>query len=174
MKKQIEAIFLDGRIFAEASDFTRELFDKSRIGAKSEKKFQYTLTEALYLIEKDKIILKSNGRKMTFDSLLKKAKKLEGNFWTKFIVFKDLRNRGYIVKTALKFGADFRVYDKGIKPGKDHAKWIVYPVKESDTLTWYEFSAKNRVAHTTRKNLLIGIVDEESDVTYYEISWTRP
>ena len=74
----------------------------------------------------------------------------------------------------MKFGADFRVYDKGIKPGEDHAKWIVYPVKESDAITWYEFSAKNRVAHSTKKNLLIGVVDGEGDVTYYEISWKRP
>ena len=85
-----------------------------------------------------------------------------------------MRNRGYIIKTALKFGADFRVYDRGVKPGEDHAKWIVYPVHESSTLTWYEFSAKNRVAHSTRKKLLVGCVDEESDVTYWEIAWKRP
>ena len=85
-----------------------------------------------------------------------------------------MRNRGYIVKTALKFGADFRVYDRGVKPGDDHAKWIMYPVSESSMLTWYEFSAKNRVAHSTRKKLLIAIVDEEGDCTYYSISWTRP
>ena len=85
-----------------------------------------------------------------------------------------MRDRGYIVKTALKFGADFRIYDRGVKPGEDHAKWIVYPVHESESLTWYEFAAKNRVAHSTKKKLLIGIVDDEGDVTYYEIKWIRP
>ena len=78
------------------------------------------------------------------------------------------------MKTALKFGADFRVYDRGIKPGEDHAKWIVYPVNETSYLTWYEFAAKNRVAHSTKKRLLIAIVDEEGSVTYYEIRWVRP
>ncbi len=85
-----------------------------------------------------------------------------------------MRNRGYIVKTALKFGADFRVYDRGVKPGEDHAKWVVYPVNEGSTLTWHDFSAKNRVAHSTKKRLLMGIVDAENDVTYYEIRWMRP
>ena len=89
-------------------------------------------------------------------------------------MFKDIRNRGYIVKTALKFGAEFRVYDRGVKPGEDHARWIVYPVKESSTLTWHDFSAKNRVAHSTKKRLMICIVDEENDVTYYEVKWLRP
>ena len=85
-----------------------------------------------------------------------------------------MRSKGYIVKTALKFGAEFRVYDKGIKQGQDHAKWILYASKESDNLNWHDFSAKTRVAHSTKKNLLIAIVDDESDVTYYEISWIRP
>ena len=102
------------------------------------------------------------------------ASKLEKDFWVRYIVFRDMRNRGYLVKTALKFGADFRVYDRGIKPGDDHAKWILFPVSESKGFTWYTFSAMNRVAHSTRKNLLVGIVDSENDVTYYEISWTKP
>ena len=103
-----------------------------------------------------------------------KARKVEPNFWVRYGVYKDIRNRGYIIKTALKFGADFRVYDRGIKPGEDHAKWIVYPVHEGSTLTWYEFAAKNRVAHSTKKRLLMGIVDGEGDVTYYEIKWVKP
>ena len=85
-----------------------------------------------------------------------------------------MRSRGYIVKTALKFGADFRVYDRGIKPVDDHAKWILYPVHEGSVLTWHDFSAKNRVAHSTRKRLLLGIVDDENDCTFYEVSWKRP
>ena len=89
-------------------------------------------------------------------------------------MFKDLRDKGYLLKTALKFGADFRVYDKGHKPGKEHAKWILYPVSESQEMTWHDFSAKNRVAHSTKKNLLIAVVDSEGDITYYEIAWRRP
>ena len=85
-----------------------------------------------------------------------------------------MRNRGYIVKTALKFGAEFRVYDRGIKPGEDHARWILYPVHESSTSTWHEFAAKNRVAHSTKKRLLIGVVDDEGEVSYWEVRWLRP
>jgi tRNA-intron endonuclease len=87
---------------------------------------------------------------------------------------RDIRNSGYIFITALKFGADFRVYDRGVKPGEDHAKWIVYAVYEGSTLTWYEFAAKNRVAHSTRKRLLIGVVDDENSVSYWEVRWMRP
>ena len=102
------------------------------------------------------------------------ASNYDKNFLIKYAVFKDIRDRGYIIKTALKFGADFRVYERGIKPGKGHAKWVLYPVSESDDFTWHDFSAKNRVAHSTKKKLLVGVVDNEMDVTYYEIGWVRP
>ena len=85
-----------------------------------------------------------------------------------------MREKGYVVKTALKFGADFRVYEKGRRPGKSHAKWIVFADRETNKTSWQEFSAKNRVAHSTKKRLLLAIVDEESDVSYYEINWVRP
>ena len=77
--------------------------------------------------------------------LLKKFEKIDKKFKTKYFVFADMREKGYIEKTALKFGAEFRVYDKGIKPGDDHSKWVVFPVHESSSLTWHDFSAKNRV-----------------------------
>jgi tRNA-intron endonuclease len=173
--EKINAYLAGERVVTEDSDPARELFNQSRFGVMQKGKVQMTLMEALYLVEKEKIaVLDSREKEISFEKLMKKAEKAEPKIWTRFMIYKDLRNRGYIVKTALKFGADFRVYERGVKPGEDHAKWVVYPVDEAETLTWYEFAAKNRVAHSTKKRLLIGIVDEENDVTYYEIKWVRP
>ncbi len=177
MTKTIPNAILAGeRVLVEQGDIANELYDKSRFGTLLENgKLQLSLLEGFYLYEKQKILI-LDGKKKPFgyDVYLKKAQKQEHNFWIRYAVYKDLRNRGYIVKTALKFGADFRVYDRGIKPGEDHAKWIVFPVYESNTLTWYEYSAKNRVAHSTKKRLLLAIVDDEGDCTYYECKWMRP
>jgi len=172
--EKIVAEYADDRVMAAASDVVREYYDKSRYGEPLQKKFQYSLVEALYLVERGKMQILKGKKELDFDTLLKHARKYEKNFWVRYAAFKDMRNRGYIVKTALKFGADFRVYDRGVKPGDDHAKWIMYPVAESTGFSWYEFSAKNRVAHSTKKRLLIAVVDDESDVTYYSIAWTRP
>jgi len=171
----IEGVFSKEKVIAPSNDITREYYEKSRYGEPMKKdKFQYTLVEALYLLERGKMKVLFGKKELNFDDFLKKAKKLEPTFWIRYVVFGDMRNRGYILKTALKFGADFRVYDRGVKPGDDHAKWILYPVHETEAETWYNFSAKNRVAHSTRKRLLVGCVDEEGDVTYWEIKWTRP
>lgn len=174
--EKIKADFNDDRVLTEISDQARELYNQSRYGTMLENgKLQISLIEALYLIEKNKLaIFKSKNKELTSEEFIKKARKMEPNFWVRYCVFKDIRNRGYIIKTALKFGADFRVYDRGVKPGEDHARWIIYPVYEANTLTWYEFAAKNRVAHSTRKRILIAVVDEENDVSYWEVRWMRP
>ena len=175
-KQKIISELAEDKVLTEVSDASRELYNQSRYGALLDNgKIQLSLIEALYLMEKGTIeIYRSKTRKFDSESFSKKAKKLEPNFWVRYSVFKDIRNRGYIIKTASKFGADFRVYDRGVKPGEDHAKWIVYPVYEGSTMTWYEFAAKNRVAHSTRKRLLLAVVDDESDVSYWETRWLRP
>ena len=150
------------------------LYTKSCFGSLVNDNIQLSLIEALYLLEKEKIDIYERKKKLSFEEFVRKSQKREKKFWIRYCVFKDLRNRGYVVKTALKFGADFRVYDRGIKPGQDHAKWIVYPVNETSSITWFEFAAKNRVAHSTKKRLLIAVVDDENDVTYYEIRWVKP
>ncbi len=170
---KVKAIFTGESIHSNKQDaFT--LYQQSRFGEQKEGKILYSMFEALFLVEKGKMEVSEKKKKMSFDRLMEKAKILDARILTKYLVFKDMRSRGYVVKTALKFGAEFRVYNKGAKPGDEHARWILYPVRESDVLTWHDFSAKNRVAHSTKKNLLIGIVDEEGDVTYYEVKWVKP
>ena len=175
-KALVPALLTGERVITENSDEARELYNQSRFGTLIENgKVELSLLEAIYLMEKNRLAVSSDsGKLLTFEMFLKRARKAEPNFWIRYRVFRDMRNRGYIIKTALKFGADFRVYDRGVKPGEDHAKWIVFPVHEGSTLTWHEFSAKNRVAHSTKKRLLLGIVDDENDVTYYSVAWIRP
>ena len=172
-KEGFKAVLAGERVFSSARD-ALDLYSKSRFGEPEGGKVYYSLVESLYLLEKKKVEVYENKKKLTREAFIERAQKIEPQFWTRFCVFRDMRNRGYIVKTALKFGADFRVYSRGVKPCEEHAKWVLFPVYESSTLTWHEFAAKNRVAHSTKKKLLIGIVDDEGDVTYYEIAWTRP
>lgn len=171
-------VYITNNIIFSNSKEAHSLYEKSRFGEPSETKdkIQYTLSEALYLLEKEKIEVISGKKSLSKQELMNKLKRLDKKIPIKYTVFRDLRNKGYIVKTALKFGAEFRVYDKGVKPGQKekHAKWIVFTEHESSKISWHDFSAKNRVAHSTKKKLLLAIVDEESDITYYEVNWVRP
>jgi tRNA-intron endonuclease len=155
----------------ESEAFT--LYKKSNFGQPTGQKIQYSLAEALYLVEKNKIQIKKSNKTLNFEEVFRIFKRIDSRIQLKYPVFKDLRDKGYVVKTALKFGSDFRVYEKGRTPDEEHAKWIVFCEHESKKFSWHEFSSKNRVAHSTKKNLLIAIIDEESAVSYYEVSWIR-
>jgi tRNA-intron endonuclease, archaea type len=160
---------------ASNSEAAFSLFEKSRFGEKNRNKITYSWPEALFLFHQNKLKVHNSKHKILTESqLITKARKHDKNISTKLAVFSDLRKKGYIVKTALKFGAEFRVYNKSVRPGQDHARWICFPVKESEKHSWYDFAAKNRVSHSSKKKLLIAIVDDEEDVTYYEVSWLKP
>ncbi len=163
-----------GEIISSNTSEAHELCKKSSFGELVGDKIQYSISETLFLVNKDKMDVFSRNEKISKKDLMNKFKRIDKKIQIKYPVFEDLRGKGHVVKTALKFGADFRVYEKGFKPGEKHAKWIVFADHESKKLTWHEFSAKNRVAHSTRKNLLLAIVDEEGDITYYEVRWVRP
>jgi tRNA-intron endonuclease, archaea type len=174
-KDKIVAVFSKDIIMAPEGDLARELYNKNRFGEIKGKKFHYSSVEALYLLEEEKMdIVDGRNKELSFDQIITKTRKSDPRLWTRYSVYSDMRKRGYIVKTALRFGADFRVYNRGVKPGEDHAKWVLYCVNEKEVSTWHEFSAKNRVAHSTKKKLLIGVVDDEGAVTFYEVKWVRP
>ena len=170
---KITATLISERITSNSTE-AQSLFEKSRFGEKFGEKILYSLPEALFLVEDKKMeIFNHQNKKLPQKEILKKFERIDKKFKTKYLVFKDLRQKGYIVKSALKFGAEFRVYEKGKTINNAHSKWILYPVSENSTMTWQDFSAKNRVAHSTKKNLLIAIADEEGDISYYEVKWTR-
>lgn len=169
----IVALLETNRIIS-SSEEAFALYAKSVWGERKQSHIEYTLLEALTLLQTKKMALYRGKKALTERELLAKAKRQDKRIETKLIAFSDLRRKGYVVKTALKFGAEFRVYDKGTRPGKEHAPWLLFPVKENETLTWYDFAAKNRVATSTNKKLLLAIVDDGGDVTYYQIGWMRP
>ncbi len=168
----IKSYFVGEKVVSSSTE-AFSLYEKSRFGEKKVNKVEYSAVEVLHLVSQGKMEVYSGNDILGEDFLLRKFKKKDKRIETKIEVFSDLRKKGYVVKTALKFGAEFRVYEKGVRPGEDHARWIVYGVKESEQMNWHDFAAKSRVAHSTRKKLLLGVVDEEGDVTYYEVGWTR-
>jgi tRNA-intron endonuclease len=168
-------ILVKTRVVVEDEAEANTLYNKGRFGNLLKGKGELSLIEALYLVETGKLdVFDGRNRKLEYDEFLRKCLRTEPRFWIRFCVYRDIRGRGYITKTALKYGADFRVYDRGQEPGKAHAKWVLYAVSENENFDWKKFAAMNRVAHSVKKKLLVGVLDDEGDVTYYQIGWIRP
>ena len=157
-------------IFENKSDF--QSINSKGFGENKGELLELNIFETLYLFERNKIIVYTKkDKKMTFLDLLKEIKSKTANL--DYIVYKDLKSKGYNVKTGVKFGFRFRVYDKGIKIGDDHSLWLVEPVTEFDNFKISDITGKIRVANTTKKKMMLAVVDTENDVSYFELSWKR-
>nr|WP_172632628.1 tRNA-intron lyase [Methanotorris igneus] len=173
-KKQIVGILSDDRVV---------VFDKNGIsrlcsryyGEKNDDFLSLSLIEALYLTSLGWLVVKdSNGRLLSFEELYEYARNIEESLCIKYLVYKDLRNRGYTVKTGLKYGTDFRLYERGADIDKEHSVYLVKVFSEEKPCNISELTGFVRVAHSVRKKLLIAIVDADGDVVYYDMGFVRP
>jgi len=78
------------------------------------------------------------------------------------------------VRTGFKFGADFRVYPRGKRPGEAHTQWVVNVFPESRRIGMHELSNSVRLAGNVKALLLIAVVDNEDSISYYEAARLVP
>ena len=149
-----------------------KIHEKSHYGNMTEDGLQLSIIEALYLMEKGKLDVEIDSEEVSIENLFKIIRK-QGTF-TNYIVYKDLRNRGYIVKTGFKYGSEFRLYERGKSPGDGHSNYLVKVANENSQFMMSDLSSYVRVAHGVNKKLLFAVVDDENDITYYNVEWTRP
>ncbi|MCS7138455.1 MAG: tRNA-intron lyase [Crenarchaeota archaeon] len=127
------------------------------------------LFEGLYLLEKRIIrVVDREGREITPEQLLRIASRIHEDFKSKFIVYRDLRNRGFIVTPGIKFGCDFAIYEHG--PGIDHAPAILEVKKVGDKIDAPDFIRAGRLATSVRKLFVFAISDTKNDDVKYLVS----
>ncbi|MGZ4857901.1 MAG: tRNA-intron lyase [Methanobacteriaceae archaeon] len=148
------------------------LNDKSYYGKMHQDELQLSLLEAILLQEKEKIKLFNNGKQMSLEDMIGLIR--DKGLFNKYLVFRDLRNRGYIVKTGFKYGSEFRLYERGKSPGDGHSDYLIKVLTENQQISISDFSSYVRVAHGVKKKLLMAVVDDEKDITYYNVEWTKP
>ncbi|MCC7551014.1 MAG: tRNA-intron lyase [Methanobacterium sp.] len=150
------------------------LHEKSHYGKFNQEELQLSIMEAFFLQEKGKIKIqdKKQEKVLSLDEMWELIQN-KGLLY-KYLVFRDLRNRGYIVKTGFKYGSEFRLYERGKSPGDGHSDYVVKVVTEDEDISVLNFSSYVRVAHGVNKKLLLAVVDDEQDITYYNVEWTRP
>src|SRR3989344_6689737 len=95
---KFEISLVGERLIAEDKNGAHNLYDQSRYGEVKDNKVQYSLVEGLYLLEKGRVDILDSKKKINFDNFIKKVVKKEANFWVRYVAYRDMRNRGYIVK----------------------------------------------------------------------------
>jgi len=129
------------------------------------------LIEGCYLQEISKIQIYKNNKKISLNEIIKICKKEYHNFDKKFQVYKDFREKGYVINPGIKFGCDFAVYQKG--PGIDHAPYVVQVYNKSDVITSTGVVLAGRLSTSVRKQFILAIPKGKSHVDYLALDWWR-
>ncbi len=132
---------------------------------------QLSLTESAYLIYMGKITVEFEGNNLDFEEFFLKASSLMKNFELFYVVYKDLRERGYYVQPSV---TGFRVYPRGGRPGKMPAEYYVFVISERMPLLLSDLIEHLGTVNNLKKRLVLAIVDEESDITHYEVKKITP
>ncbi|NHJ03497.1 MAG: tRNA-intron lyase [Candidatus Heimdallarchaeota archaeon] len=90
-------------------------------------------------------------------------------FWKDYLVYKDLRNRGYIINRGISNLVKYRLYPRGAKIGQDEAKTLICPLAEGKTINLENLDKIITQTRSLKKRLLIACVDRLGDVSYYEL-----
>lgn len=157
---------LKGDRVALGTDAIEELYNNLYYGRLRGNTLELSFVEAAYLLDRDKITIESNGKALSFREFFITASRARDYFELKYIVYRDLRERGYYVQPG---PTDFRVYPRGGKPNVSPSQYFMHVVTEREPMPMQQLVSNLQAAQNMRKEMVLAIVDEESDITYYGV-----
>jgi tRNA-intron endonuclease len=137
------------------------LYEQGGFGRKDSDGLRLAPHEALYLVQRRKISVEGHD----FDSLFSVFAG-QPNVLRSYLVYRDIRERGYAVQTGPH---DCRVFRRGQRPGKGESLYLVRVVSERDPIRFTDLAREVTTAHNLRKLYILAVVDDEDELTYYEV-----
>jgi tRNA-intron endonuclease, archaea type len=130
--------------------------------------------ETVYLAEAGRVdLVDGRGRSAPWPRIFRAAARADRDFDVRYVVYRDLRQRGYVVR-ANPPPAAFAVLPRGGVLNKTPARYWVAVETERTPFDLAGLMALAERALSARKQLLLALVDEESDLTYYRVRRPDP
>ncbi|VVB59528.1 tRNA-splicing endonuclease [uncultured archaeon] len=165
-------ILLKNRLILFDKKLADQLLKKEFFGKPLGEVLQLSLVEALYLLERGVLEIQTNdGKLLSEKKCVNLMEKLQPDIEQRLMVFKDLKQRGLLVKTGFKFGAHFRAYT--MQPDKAHAEFLIHVVEKGFTSIWAEISRAVRLAHSVNKEFVFARIDNQT-INYVKLGRLRP
>ena len=125
--------------------------------------------ETLYLLYNNKLELKKINKSIIFDELLQKYIQKNDDILTQFLLYRDLRTKGYVVKDGFGFGSDFRVYERGNYGLKD-AKFLIFAFNEGTQQKIGKLYKNIEEITKMGKEPIIAVIERRGEIIYYKIN----
>lgn len=156
--------FCTSKVYLPYKTEMMELRDRG-YGDLKDEKLTLTPYESFYLFEKQKIVVKKKGtdENLNLRDLVRKFSVGKPEIWIKYLVYRDLRDRGYIVRESNP-QFDFDVYGKG------PMRRLISIVYEGGEASLKKLGKLLAFADDQRKELILAVVDRRTDIVYYTLS----
>ena len=125
--------------------------------------------ETLYLLYNNKLELKKINKNIIFDELIQKYTQKDDDTLTRFLLYRDLRTKGYVVKDGFGFDSDFRVYEKG-NYGKKDAKFLIFVFNEGTQQKIGKLYKNIQEITQMGKEPIIAVIERRGEIIYYKIN----
>ena len=125
--------------------------------------------ETLYLLYNNKLELKKINKSISFDKLIQKYIQKNDDTLIRFLLYRDLRTKGYVVKDGFGFGSDFRVYERGNYGIKD-ARFIIFAFNEGTQEKIGKLYKNIDEITKMGKEPIIAVIERRGEIIYYKIN----
>jgi tRNA-intron endonuclease len=134
------------------------------------KELLLTFCEALYLLDKQILEVRTEkDTKVAFQTLVQIYGRINENAWADYLIYRDLRSRGYVVREGFGSKVDFRVYDRG-DYSKDAAKYLILSVQEGKPMSIPDLTNSLTESLSLKKELILAVVNRRGEIVYYSVS----
>ena len=169
--QKISGNLIDDLIVIKKPKEIGRLYNKSHFGvANSDNHLLLNLIESIFLVEEEKLMVFKDKEPLDFEYLVKFASKHINRFEIKYLAFKDLRKRGYAVNTNSNNITDFYIIKKESEKKSNEKICFISVFSERDIINIKILKNLTNFAKNKNGDLWLSIVDEEGDITYYDVS----
>jgi tRNA-intron endonuclease len=162
---------LKGSVVTVSSPEGIEELSLKGYGVTEDGKLRLTFYEAMFLLGKGAIVVtdEETKEKMVFQDLLKRFQSVDKDAWVRYLIYRDLRGRGYVAREGFGLGIDFRVYERG-DYGRETAKHLIFGIQEGQPVSVETLARTQRYVQNLKKNLVLAVINRRGEIVYYSLS----
>lgn len=168
--KKIIGLLSKKGVTVSASENFEDLTSRG-YGTLENEKLVLNFYEALFLESKGmlEVIKRKSSKALDFQELLHRFELVDGSVWVKYLIYRDLRSRGYVVREGFGLGIDFRVYERG-EYGKATATSLILGIQEGKPVSVKELAHVLKHVQSLKKKLVLAVVNRRGEIVYYTLS----
>lgn len=159
---------VDDMVMVEEQSEASKIYNKGYFGTMQGGKLRLHLIEAAFLVEGERLEVEHQGEAVSLPYIMNYGLTVDPHFEITYLVFRDLRQRGYVAKIAPE---GLNLYPRGGAPHSHRPIYLVQPLSERAIFSMATILQHIQDMH--KRKFMLGVADEEGDLTYYYAKFFR-